>query len=75
MPRFFFSRVCPDRSVTDVTGEELRDRAEATNRARQIATELLSSQLGTAQKPTGWVEVEDETHRPVFILPLRAAGP
>ena len=36
MPRFFFGRMCPDHAITDVIGEELRDRAEATNRAREM---------------------------------------
>ena len=74
MPRFFFSRMCPDQAITDVTGEELRDRVEATCRAREIATELVSEQLERGQGPSGWVEVEDESHRPVFMLPLRAVA-
>lgn len=74
MPRFFFSRMCPDHAITDVAGEELRDRTEATNRAREIALELASKQLEQGRAPTGWVEVEDEAHRPVFMLPLRAVA-
>jgi Domain of unknown function (DUF6894) len=74
MPRFFFSQVCPERSITDVTGEELRDRAEATSRAREIAQELASDQLAAGVVPAGWIEVEDEAHRPVFMLPLRAVA-
>ena len=74
MPRFFFSRVCPDHSITDAAGEELRDRAEATDRAREIAFELLSDQLEMGRGPSGWVEVEDENHSPVFMLPLRAVA-
>ena len=74
MPRFFFSRVCPEQSITDVSGEELSDRKEATNRAREIAMDLVSEQLATGRAPTGWVEVEDEAHRPLFMLPLRAVS-
>jgi hypothetical protein len=74
MPRFFFSRMCPDQAITDVTGEELRDRMEATDRAREIAMELAAEQLEQGRTPRGWVEVEDEAHRPVFMLPLRAVA-
>lgn len=74
MPRFFFSRMCPDHAITDVTGEELLDRTEATNRAREIAIELAGEQLEQGRSPMGWVEVEDEAHRPVCMLPLRAVA-
>ena len=74
MPRFFFSRMCPDHAITDVAGEVLRDRTEATNRAREIAMDLASKQLEQGQAPTGWVEVEDEAHRSVFMLPLRSVA-
>ena len=74
MPRFFFSRVCPEQSITDVSGEELLDRAEATTRAREIARNLVSQQLAAGSGPSGWVEVEDEAHRPIFMLPLRAVA-
>ena len=74
MPRFYFSRACPNHSITDVTGEELRDRAEATGRAREIAMEIVPDQLKEGQGPTGWIEVEDEAHRPLFMLPLRAVA-
>ncbi len=72
MPKFFFSRVCPEHSITDIVGEEVADRAEATRRAREIAMEIASEQLEAGRGPSGWVEVEDEAHRPVFMLPLRA---
>ena len=74
MPRFFFSRVCPEHSITDIVGEDVADRAEATRRAREIAMEIASEQLEAGRGPSGWVEVEDEAHRPVFLLPLRAVA-
>lgn len=74
MPRFYFSRMCPNHSITDVTGEELRNRAEATVRAREIAKDVVSHQLKDGQRPAGWIEVEDEDHRPVFMFPLRAVA-
>lgn len=74
MSRFFFHTVCPDRNLTDTTGEECRSIAEAKERARQTAHELVSSQLADGKGPTGWIEVEDENHRPVFLLPLRSVA-
>ena len=74
MPRFFFSRVCPEHAITDIVGEDVADRAEAKRRAREIAMELASEQLEAGRGPSGWVEVEDEAHRPVFMLPLRAVA-
>ena len=74
MPRFFFSRVCPDQMITDTVGEELTDRTEATDRAREIAMELVANQLERGQGPSGWVEVEDEKHRPLLMLPLRTVA-
>jgi hypothetical protein len=74
MPRFFFSRVRPEGSATDIVGEDVADGTLATERAREIARELVSSQLENGQAPSGWIEVEDEEHRPVFKLPLRAVS-
>lgn len=74
MPRYFFSQMCPQRVMTDVCGEELQDRREATARARELAMELASEQLEMGRSPAGWVEVEDEKRRPLFMLPLRAVA-
>lgn len=74
MPRFYFSRMCPDHAITDVAGEGLRDRTAATRKARELAAEIASVQLEQGQGPRGWIEVEDEAHRPLFILPLRSVA-
>jgi len=74
MPKYFFSQVCPERCMSDVCGEELQDRREATARAHELALELASLQLDQGRGPTGWIEVEDENHRPLFMLPLRAVA-
>jgi hypothetical protein len=34
----------------------------------------VHKQLSDGTCPTGWVEVEDEQHRPLFLLPLRAVA-
>jgi hypothetical protein len=74
MPKYFFSQMCPDRTMSDVFGEELEDRRQAADRARELARELASEQLQEGRGPTGWVEVEDENRRPLFMLPLRAVA-
>ena len=74
MPRFFFSPVTLRGAATDTLGEECADLSEARERARQTAAELVSAQLQSGQPPSGWVEVEDEQHRPLFMLPLRSVA-
>jgi hypothetical protein len=74
MPRFFFSAVTPRGSATDLVGDECRDAIEAKERARQTAADLVNAQLRDGSTPAGWVEVEDEQHRPLFLLPLRSVA-
>ena len=74
MSKFFFNTVCPDRSMTDMVGQDCRNIAEAKDRARETARELVFAQLSQGEPPSGWIEVEDESHRPVFMLPLRAVA-
>ena len=74
MPRFFFSPVTLRGSATDTLGEECADLSEARELARQTAAELVSAQLQSGQPPSGWVEVEDEQHRPLFMVPLRSVA-
>jgi len=45
VPKYFFSQMCPDRAMSDVCGEEVQDRREATARARELAMELAAEQL------------------------------
>jgi hypothetical protein len=74
MPRFFFSPVTSRGAATDTLGEICQDLSEARERARQTAAELISEQLQSGQPPSGWVEVEDEQHRPLFMVPLRSVA-
>jgi hypothetical protein len=74
MPRFFFSTVTTNGSATDIVGDNCRDLAEARARARETALNLVSAQLQSGQRPSGWVEVEDQEHRPLFMLPLRSVA-
>lgn len=70
MPRFFFNTTCPDRELTDLVGERCRTLEEARGHARKLASELANSQLFAGQAPTGWIEVEDEQHRSLFMVPF-----
>jgi hypothetical protein len=72
MPRFFFSAVTPRGSATDLVGNVCRNAREAKERARQTAADLARAQLRDGTCPSGWVEVSDEEHRPLFLLPLRS---
>lgn len=45
-------------------------RAQARKRARELAAELVASQLSSGENPTGWVEVEDQEHRSLFMVPF-----
>ena len=74
MPRFFFSAVTPRGSATDLVGDECRDAAEAKERARQTAADLVNAQLRDGIGPSGWVEVTDQDQRPLFMLPLRSVA-
>jgi hypothetical protein len=74
MPRFFFNTVTPRGDGTDTLGDDCQDITEARDRARQTAVELVAAQLRRGQPPSGWVEVEDEQHRPLFMLPLRSVA-
>ena len=74
MPRFFFNKLLSDATETDLVGEELSTSAEARRHAWDLATDLIQTRLATGEPPTGWVEVEDEDHRPVLLLPLRSVA-
>jgi hypothetical protein len=74
MPRFFFSPVTFRGAATDTLGQECSNLSEARERARQRAAELVFAQLQSDQPPSGWVEVEDEQHRPLPMVPIRSVA-
>jgi hypothetical protein len=74
MPRYYFNLSCQDFETTDVVGECCRDDVAALHEAMRAASAVLRQRLLDEQPcPNGWIEVEDEHHRPVLRLPLRAA--
>lgn len=75
MPRYYFNVCCDGFEATDVVGESCRNDVEALGEAFRAASAVVQKQL-LADKlyQDGWIEVEDERHRPVLKLPLRAAA-
>ncbi|HEX4736082.1 MAG TPA: hypothetical protein VH331_00815 [Allosphingosinicella sp.] len=76
MPRYYFNVCCDTSEVTDVVGEACADDIAALSRAFQTASDVVRTRLFAREEIDlgGWVEVEDEKHRPVLRLPLRAAA-
>ncbi|HEY0412973.1 MAG TPA: hypothetical protein VGD66_07520 [Allosphingosinicella sp.] len=75
MPRYYFNFRCDKFEATDLAGEYCRTaddaRFEAMRAARRIVRQRLLEQDFTHM---GWIEVEDEAHRPVLKVPLRAVA-
>ena len=75
MPKFFFNIHCDTYQATDLVGEVCSDAVAARFEAHRTARELVREALSNGEFPQrGWVEVEDEQHRPVLILPLKAVA-
>jgi predicted alternative tryptophan synthase beta-subunit len=75
VPRYYFNFCCDRFEATDVVGEYCRNpdaaRQQAMRQARDIVRKnLLQDELTQA----GWIEVEDEAHRAVMKVPLRAVA-
>ena len=75
MPVYYFNVHCDSFEETDLVGELCPNHEAARAEAFRTARELIQQQLlAGAMLQGGWVEVEDEEHRPVLMLPLRAAS-
>lgn len=75
MPRYYFNICCDDHEATDVVGEACADDLAALSQAMRTASDVVRQQLLIDNlSADGWIEVEDERHRPVLRLPLRAAA-
>jgi hypothetical protein len=75
MPRYYFNICCDDFEATDVVGESCADDLAALTQAMRTAGEVVRQQLMIDKLAAGgWIDVEDERHRPVLRLPLRAAA-
>ncbi|HEY1604307.1 MAG TPA: hypothetical protein VGF77_01765 [Allosphingosinicella sp.] len=76
MPRYYFNLCCDSSEVTDIVGATCADDVAALNHAMRRASDVVRTRLFSREETDlgGWVEVEDEKHRPVLRLPLRAAA-
>jgi hypothetical protein len=75
MPRYYFNVCCDSFEATDVVGQSCADEVAALAHAFSEAGDIVRKRLVLNQLPeNGWIEVEDERHREVFRLPLRAAA-
>ena len=75
MPRYYFNVCCEAYEATDVVGESCPDDVAALSTALSRACEVVKQRLVPADfSSDGWIEVEDEEHRPVLKLPIRAAA-
>jgi hypothetical protein len=75
MPRYYFNVCCDTSEVTDVVGETCVDDLAALTHAMRTASKVVRGRLVADEISLGgWVEVEDDRHRPVLRLPLRAAA-
>ena len=75
MPRYYFNVSCDGFETTDLVGECCRNDVDALAGAMRAASAVVRTQLAAeALIQSGWIEVEDESHRPVLRLPLRAAA-
>ncbi len=75
MARYFFNVCCDGFEATDIVGTYCPDDLAALSEALRAASAVVQKQLLADQlSQSGWIEVEDERHRPVLKLPLRAAA-
>ncbi len=75
VPRYYFNVACDGFETIDVVGEHCRDDVEALSGAFRVASAVVRKRLLANELAQGGsTEVEDERHRPVLSLPLRAAA-
>ena len=74
MPRYYFN-ICSDEfEEADMVGEHCANDVEALKEALRQASSVVEQQLFFNKVMDAWIEVEDENHREVMRLPLRAAA-
>ena len=75
MPTFYFNLRSDDFDATDTIGEYCHSGDEVRKRALIAARSIVQQELVNGGVPSdGWIEVEDEEHRPVLSIPLREAA-
>jgi hypothetical protein len=74
MGTYYFNVHCDGFELTDIVGEVCENSDDARAEACRTARALIQEELLSGRLPKGWIEVEDEQHRPVMIVPLRDAA-
>lgn len=75
MPRYYFNVAGDGFETTDLVGQCCPDDVAALQGALRAASAVLQKRLRADELTQGgWIEVEDERHRPVLRLPIRAAS-
>ena len=75
MPRYFFNVLSSEAEEIDVVGRHCANDVAALQEAMTAAGDVVRRRLaGGSFCPAGTIEVEDERHRPILSLPLRAAA-
>ena len=75
MPRYFFNFTSEDCEEVDLVGRTCPDDLAALQEALITASSIVQKRLQReAFCNSGTIEVEDEDHRTVLTLPLKAAA-
>jgi len=75
VPRYYFNIHCGEQEATDTVGHVCSDDVAALGQAVRVAGDLIRERL-TRDVPMveGCIEIEDQRHRAIMRLPLRAAA-
>jgi len=75
MPRYFFNVRTPAFEEIDISGRACANDVAALALAMEVAGGVVREQLDRLEGGcSGEVQVEDEAHRVVMVLPMRAAA-
>ena len=75
MPTFYFNVRSDEFDATDLVGEYCRSAKEVRRQALRAAQSIVQQELmNGGMLGDGWIDVEDEEHRPVLSIPLRDAA-
>jgi hypothetical protein len=75
MPRYYFNVRGDAFEEVDLVGKHCSDEVAALSEALSSASLVLQQRLRSeGLSSAGSIEVEDERHRPVLSLPIRAAA-
>ena len=75
MPRYFFNFSSEGCEEVDIVGKSCANDVAALQEALHAASAIMRRRLDAETfRADGTIEVEDERHRTVLTLPLRAAA-